>query len=85
MTDLDLLRDIAPHPGLDGIEQRVLARVAARQREAAGSRTTLGLAAVAMLMGVAGSWFPAAPAQAAATFGTPGALAPSTLLLGDGQ
>jgi hypothetical protein len=72
------------HPGLDGIEDRVLAGIDARSSEAVGPRMTVMLATGAMLIGVLFGGVPSQRAVAATSHGLvePGPLAPSTLLLG---
>lgn len=84
---LQALGRLPDHPALDGIEDRVLASIAARRAEAVGSRMTMGLAAGAMLFGVAGATLPykSAVASTPATFAEPGPLAPSSLLLGSAE
>lgn len=92
MTDIDAtlaqLREMPVHPGLSSIDAAVLEQVAMR---AAGSHplsaTVFGVAALAALtIGIASSVLPSTPASAAsvAPFGTPPALAPSSLL-GSGE
>jgi hypothetical protein len=92
MTDIDAalarLRDVPVHPGLASIDAAVLERVA---MDAAGqhplSVKAFGMAAIAALsLGIASSVIPGMPASAAsiAPFGTPPALAPSSLL-GSGE
>lgn len=73
-----------PHPGLAGLEDRVLSTIGARRAQALTMRTTLSAAAFALLLGVVSNVLPAHEAQAAspAPLGAPGALAPSNLLLG---
>jgi hypothetical protein len=88
MTDIDAalarFRELPVHPGLATIDDPVLAALA--DRPAAPTRASasmLGIAgAVAMAIGVAGSLLPSAPARASVSFGTPPALAPSSLLGG---
>ena len=71
------------HPALDGLEDRVMAAIAARPSRAAVTRTTAGAAAFALLLGMVSGALPAGTARAApATLGAGGALAPSSLLLG---
>ncbi|KTT75023.1 hypothetical protein [Sphingomonas endophytica] len=77
---LDRWADRPAPPRLDGIEDRVLARLSA----APAPRTLTGAAfavaaAFALALGIASNALPA-PAQAAAPIGTPAGLAPSTLL-----
>lgn len=73
---------------LDMIDDAVLTRLAAQKAGlSATSSRNLGFAAAAALgLGMASAIAPTAPAQATASmapFGTPAALAPSTLLTGD--
>ena len=84
MIDLDdTLNRLAAapvHSGLATIDDAVLARLSARAAQIPTS--AIGLAAVAaVLIGVAGAGLPGTRAEAAAApFGQPSALAPSTLL-----
>jgi hypothetical protein len=85
-AELARLREMPVHPRLAWIDAAVLAGVAIH---AAGSRplsaTVFGMAAIAALtIGIAGSVLPGTPVSAApvAPFGTPPALAPSSLLGG---
>lgn len=73
-----------PHPGLDGIEQRVLTAIAQRPARTMAIRTTIAGAAFALLLGVGSVVYPVRAARAVgmAPFGIPGPLTPSTLLLG---
>jgi hypothetical protein len=87
MLDTNLARLTAqPVPvGLDGLEDRVLARIAAAPPAGSGRSIRLLGGALALLLGVAsgGMLAPdATAAHAAAPIGLDGALAPSTLLLG---
>lgn len=72
------------HPGLAGLEDRVLSTIGARRAQALTMRTTLSAAAFALLLGVVSNVLPAREAYAAspAPLGAPAALAPSSLLLG---
>ncbi|MGN5375698.1 hypothetical protein [Sphingomonas hankookensis] len=74
----------APHPGLDGLEDRVMTIIADRPAGTTALRTTIAGAAFALLLGVGSVIYPAPEARAKemAPFGIPGPLAPSTLLLG---
>lgn len=71
------------HPGLDGLEDRIFSAIDASRRQNVGARATLGLAAGAMLLGMAGATIPYKRATAAmpSFIGEPGSLAPSSLLL----
>ncbi|HEV7290489.1 hypothetical protein [Sphingomonas sp.] len=72
------------HPGLDGIEVRVIAGIDARSSDAVGLRMTVMLAASALMIGAVVGGVPGQRAVAATPHGLvePGPLAPSTLLLG---
>lgn len=89
-TDLDellsRLRTDAVHPGLAGLEEAVLRRIAARPQVSAGQQLRLGMVAGfgAVLLGVASNSL-TTPAEASITlspFGPSNPLAPSTLLVG---
>lgn len=87
MEDLDTvlarLQRLPLDPRLGGIDDAVLAGLAARGRSPVSGSTIALVAAVSLGIGVAGSLPPmAAPASAASVFplGAPAALAPSTLL-----
>ncbi|MEP9402077.1 hypothetical protein [Sphingomonas sp. VNH70] len=73
-----------PHPGLDGLEDRVLTHIAGQPARTTAAQTTFAGAAFALLLGVGSVTYPApgAGARDAAFVGVPGPLAPSTLLLG---
>lgn len=80
---LALLARTAPHADLHGFEDQVLGAVRSRRQQAVAGRVMLGLVSVAALMGLGGALAPVEPVHAApmAPFGTPHALAPSSLLL----
>lgn len=84
-TALSRLAAHADHPGLDGIENSVLARVHAKAAPRAGVGP--GLAAMAAIGAIALGTVAARPAPATAStpslspFGASSPLAPSTLLL----
>ncbi|MCJ8157233.1 hypothetical protein [Sphingomonas sp. LaA6.9] len=88
MTDIDaMLARLAQspvHPELSTIDTAVFSELAARANApATPGATGLGMAAAfALIIGVAGSAMPGAPARAApiSPFGAPSELAPSTLL-----
>ncbi len=90
MTNIDAalarLREMPVHPDLESIDLAVMADIAERTSASTSmSAAMLGLAATtALLVGVAGSVIQPAPVRMAsvAPFGTPAALAPSTLLGG---
>ncbi|KQT35277.1 hypothetical protein ASG29_04015 [Sphingomonas sp. Leaf412] len=73
-----------PHPGLDGLEGRVLTMIAERPARTTAMRATVAGAAFALLLGVGSAVYPVREARAVqmAPFGVPSPLAPSTLLLG---
>ncbi|MES2337307.1 MAG: hypothetical protein V4537_04330 [Pseudomonadota bacterium] len=72
------------HPGLNGLEDRVLTMIADRPARAMATRTTIAGVAFALLLGVGSVIYPAPAARATQTapFGIPSPLTPSTLLLG---
>jgi hypothetical protein len=72
------------HPGLDGIEERVIAGIDARISDAVGPRMTAMIATGALMIGAVVGGVPSQRAAAATPHGLvePGPLAPSTLLLG---
>ncbi|KQN26036.1 hypothetical protein ASE86_07685 [Sphingomonas sp. Leaf33] len=73
------------HPGLAGLEDRVLSAIGREATRTIGARATLGAAAFALLLGGVSNVVPTADAQAAAIispFGASSPLAPSTLLIG---
>jgi hypothetical protein len=88
-NDLDLaIRRLAmqnDHPGLDGLEDSVLAQIHARQQSGPGLRAGGLAAAGAIALGILAAGPANSPAVAAspAPFGAVSALAPSTLLLAD--
>ena len=88
MDDLDaVLTRLAHAPvpaSLDGIEARVLARIAVRPAVLVGMGVGAMTIAVALVMGVVGAGVPAKEASAASLspLGPVSPLAPSTLLLG---
>ena len=84
---LQALSSVDDHQALDGIEDRVLARIDAQLSETLGVRMMLSLGAGALVIGAASGGLPthSAPASAAATFAGPGPLAPSSLLLRDSE
>ena len=87
MNDLDellgRLRDMPVDPRLTAIDGVVMNGLNARleRRTTVRSAALAGLAALAL--GMAASVAPGVPAQAAAPFGSPPALAPSSLLAGE--
>jgi hypothetical protein len=89
MDDLDeVLLRLAREPvpaSLNGIEARVLARIAARPAVRAGMGVGAMTIAAALVMGIFGAGFPAREAHtvsALSPLGPVSPLAPSTLLIG---
>jgi hypothetical protein len=89
MDDLDeVLMRLAHAPvpaSLDGLEARVLARIAARPAARAGMGVGAMTIAAALVVGIFGSYFPAREAGAVSALSPlgPGSpLAPSNLLVG---
>ena len=88
MNDLDaVLKKLARAPApasLDGIEDRVLARIAARPAVRVGMGVGAMTIAVALVMGMVGAGVPAKEADATSLspLGPGSPLAPSTLLVG---
>ncbi len=75
----------AEHPGLEGLEDRVLSAIGRESIRAVGARATLAAAAFALFLGALSNVVPTADAEAAAIispFGASSPLAPSTLLIG---
>lgn len=73
----------ATHPGLNGLEDRVLLAINAPPMQTIGAGATLTAAAFALIFGAFSNLVPAADAQAApvlSPFGISSPLAPSTLL-----
>lgn len=74
-----------PHPGLAGLEDRVMSAIAARpQSSGLAVGAMLSAAAFALVLGVVSNAVPPAETRAALTlapFGAPSPLAPSSLLL----
>lgn len=90
MNDLDaMLTKLAAAPapvGFDGMEARVLARIAARPMASAGMGVGATTIAVALVMGILSAGVPARQASAMSPLsplGPVSPLAPSTLLLGE--
>ncbi|QYE33333.1 hypothetical protein KZX46_00570 (plasmid) [Polymorphobacter sp. PAMC 29334] len=89
MDDLDkVLKRLANEPmpaSLDGVEARVLARIAARPAVRAGMGVGAMTIAAALVMGIFGAGFPAREARAVSVLsplGPVSPLAPSNLLIG---
>jgi hypothetical protein len=88
MDDIDNLlariRDLPLDPRLDTIDGAVFDGLAHRDASRATIPAMAMVAALSLVIGLAGSLVPAQPVRAAATFplGAPPALAPSTLLGG---
>ena len=82
---LTRLASDAPHPGLAGLEDRVLDAIASRAAVGIGAGTTVTAAILALALGVFSNIIPSTDAQAApilSPLGAPSPLAPSTLLVG---
>lgn len=76
---------VEAHPGLNGLEARVLDAVAARQAVRPGAGMTMAAMALALVLGAVSNVVPGTPAHAAPSLsplGAPSVLAPSSLLLG---
>lgn len=73
-----------PHPGLDGLEDRVIILITERSARTMAMRTTVAGVGFALLLGVFSGIYPASEARASqlALFGVSSPLAPSDLLLG---
>ena len=86
MNDLDEMLTklaMAPVPAdLDGMEVRVLARIAARPLAHIGMGVGAMTIATALVMGIVGAGVPARQANAMSPLGPVSPLSPSTLLLG---
>ena len=84
---LGLLARTPPTADLDGFEDAVLGAVRAQRQQAGAGRMALGLVSVAAMMGLGGAFVPTESVHAApvAPFGAPHPLAPSSLLLGEGE
>lgn len=83
-TALEGLATAAAHPGLAGLEERVLCAISCEPARIAGIGATIGAAAFALALGVVSNVVPTGMATAApalSPFGAPSPLAPSTLLL----
>ncbi|MBN8810269.1 MULTISPECIES: hypothetical protein [Sphingomonas] len=85
-TEIDAaLRRLAAtdHPGLDGMEDAVLAGLRARREARTGIRMAAIAGIGAVALGAAAAGPGTSPASAAAPFGGAASLAPSTLLLAE--
>ena len=76
----------APHPGLSGLEDRVMGAIASPRAASIGAGATLAAIGFALALGTMSNLAPASAARASSLspLGAPSALAPSTLL-GGGQ
>ena len=83
---LSRLASGAPHRGLVGLEDRVLAAIAGPRTTGIGAGVTLAAMGFALVVGAMSNLAPASEALASplSPLGAPSALAPSTLL-GGGQ
>jgi hypothetical protein len=74
-----------PHPGLAGLEGRILAVIEHQPAATIGAGATMAAVGLALALGVFSNIVPSTEAQASPTlspFGAPSPLAPSTLLGG---
>lgn len=87
MNDLDellgRLRDLPVDPRLTAMDGAVMDGLNARRERSMTVRSAALAGMVALGLGMAASFAPGVPAQAAAPFGSPPALAPSSLLAGE--
>ena len=87
MDDLDKLlerfRDLPVDPRLTAIDGAVMIGLSAHRERSTTLRSAALAGLVALTLGMAASLAPGVPAQAAAPFGAPPALAPSSLLAGE--
>ena len=76
----------APHPGLSGLEDRVMGAIASPRAASIGAGATLAAIGFALALGTMSNLAPVSAARASSLspLGAPSALAPSTLL-GGGQ
>lgn len=77
------LAEDAPHPGLAGLEDRVLSAIAAQPVASIGAGTAFTAMGLALALGVFSNIVPASDAHAApalSPLGAPSPLAPSSLL-----
>lgn len=83
-TLLARIGNLPPDPRLEGIDDAVMAGLAARSGSGLSTGAMALVIALSLGIGVIGSAIPAAPVQAASAypFGSSDALAPSTLLEG---
>ena len=82
---LSRLASGAPHPGLAGLEDRVLGAIGSRSAAHIGAGATLAAMGFALALGAVSNLAPGgseAQASPLAPLGAPSALAPSTLLVG---
>ena len=86
MDDLDellgRLRDLPVDPRLTAMDGAVMIGLNAHRERSTTLRSAALAGLVALTLGMAASVVPGVPAQAAAPFGVPSALAPSSLLVG---
>lgn len=84
-TALRRMAEAEPHPGLAGLEGRVMSAIAGRPASSGlAFGATLSAAAFALVLGIVSNAVPPVEARAASTlapFGAPSLLAPSSLLL----
>jgi len=80
---LGRLRDLPADPRLMAMDGAVMNGLSARLERRVTARSAALAGMVALALGMAASVAPGVPAQAAAPFGSPPALAPSSLLAGE--
>lgn len=83
-TVLSRLAAASPHPGLDGLEDRVMQSIANQPPRGPTIGATVAAAAFALTLGVVSNALPLTPARAAppaVLVGVANPLAPSSLLL----
>ena len=83
-TALTRIAEAGPHPGLAGLEDRVMFAIASQPPHSLAIGASLSAALFALVFGVVSNAVPPDEARAASTlapFGAPSPLAPSSLLL----
>ena len=81
---LSRLASEAPHPGLSGLEDRVIGAIVSPRTASIGAGATLSAMGLALVLGAISNLAPVSEARASplSPLGVPSALAPSTLLGG---
>jgi len=81
---LSRLASGTPHPGLSGLEDRVIGAIASPRTASIGAGATLSAMGLALVLGAMSNFAPASEARASplTPLGVSSALAPSTLLGG---